>query len=282
MVSMCPNPACTAPLAPHSRNCLACGRDVGAPNVRAAREPAEIDALNLRYKRRLHQAEKDGYEVAFAQFEQKTSSSTAVMCMPPSRLLALATSRDSILSTFTLQVQGEARVAQDNRFDKIRTSVEEAFFPNYSREIRFAALSLSAAGQIAYGSCSVTLKESAISERASVFECPLFEFTKQHNIRVGDDIPPGFRALWDERGKLAVVKVAPALADAKVDYAEVLLPDSGSTLGDCIEVHIFGPLNTYSFERILMRPEKRREDRFIQDSIRKKFAKLKISVDVTI
>lgn len=276
----CSSGECGAPLPLHERFCVACGKDAGAPNVRKANDPAEIAAVELRYSEQLARARDGGYGKAFDKFEQEAAESTAVVCMPSGRLLSLATDPNSLLSTFGLQIEGQSRVPQDNRFDNIRSSVEEAYFPNYSKFIRFAALSLSSVGHAAYGSCSISLKESAIIDRASLFEYPLFEFAEKFAVGLSKPIPFGHRATWGRRGRLAAAKLGSKLAVAGASNAEVLLPAPLDTLADCIEVHIYGPLNRYSFQKVVMLQEKRREDRAIQRAIFESLQRENVDVEL--
>lgn len=263
----CTNKNCGAPLPSHERFCVACGLDIGAPNVRKANESAEVAAVELRYSDELARSRAGGYHEALEQFENAMGGSIAIICMPPSRLLPLATDPNSLLSTFSLQIEGQSRVPEDNRFDQLRSSVEGVYFPNYWKYIRFASLSLSPIGHIAYGSCSVSIKDSSISTRASVFELPLFQFGKKYSIPPGDSVPFGHRATWERRGRLAVAKLGSKLSGGTVSLAEILLPTSADTLGDCIEVHVYGSLSRYSFEKVVMRKEKRTVDQLIQQAI---------------
>src|SRR6185312_14817511 len=107
-----------------------------------------------------------------------------------------------------------------------------AFFPNYSKEIRFAALSLTEVGHAAYGCCSARLKTSAIKTRASLLDAPLFSFAQIHNINLGMPIPEGHRAAWVRRPKLATAKFGDKLPDGNVDFATLLLPEPTDTLAD--------------------------------------------------
>lgn len=269
----CLNRECGAPISAHERICTACGSDAGAPNVRAADEPDEIAAVDLRYSKQRAIASDDGYLQTITRFEQAVSASIAIICMKPTQLLQICSNASSVLSTFSLQVTGQARVPQDNRYDELRASVENAYFPNYAEYIRFGALSLSDTGHVAYGSCSVSLKDSAIISRASVFELPLFKFSQQHKIVLGDKIPPGHRASWGRRARLAVAKLGTKLADDRLDFHTLLLPDSTDTISDCIEVNIYGPLNQFSFEKVVIRSEKRREDKLIQKAVAENLAR---------
>jgi hypothetical protein len=147
----------------------------------------------------------------------------------------------------------------------IRTSVEEMFFPNYSQEIRFGALSLSGQGQAAYGGCSVEFKNSAVAARATAFDSPLFTFVKNHGIGLTKAVPPGYRATWEDRSKLAAAKLGLKAAGVPhSEYADLLLPPSTGLESDCMEVHIHGPLSRNSISMVHMIAAKRREDRALQ------------------
>lgn len=275
----CPNGGCGADIVRSQRHCIACGADIGAPNVRAANDSAEVSALGVRYADELRKAQDVGYEADFLRFVELLAQSKAVVCMPSSRLLTLASDPASLLSTFGLQIEGESRVPLDNRFDNIRASVEEAFFPNYSREIRFAALSLTDSGHAAYGACSVTLKDSSISNRATVFEFPLFKFAEVKSVKLSEAIPAGHRADWLGRSKLAAVKFDRRVEGMGDDQmAEILLPTPTDTVSDCVEVHIYGSLNRYSIAGVVMTPEKRRADILIQKAVVENLTEIGVSV----
>ena len=53
-----------------------------------------------------------------------------------------------------------------------------------------------------------TSKKFAVQTRTSVFEENVFNFVKNHKLAADDPIPAGFRASWQERGKLAVSKTS--------------------------------------------------------------------------
>lgn len=266
----CPNRQCMSSLAPHMRECPACGSDGGFPNVRLATNSDEVVQLELRFSKEQVGANQKGYAEEFSKLFELASEANAIICMPSTRLLDLI-SDSSLLSTFGLQLEGESRVAQDNRFDQIRSSVEEAYFPNFSKQIRFAALSLTDQGHSAYGQCSVSLKPSAISERASVFEMPLFEFAKSQSLNVGCKVPPGHRAPWAARGKLVCAKLGSHCAGlSSKEMAALLMPEPSDTLSDCVEVHIFGSINKFSIHKVVISNSTNRADELIALAVSEK------------
>lgn len=248
----CPNRECTGSLAPHLRECPACGTDGGAPNVRLANKEDEVVQLEMRYSKARVEAADVNAEEHFDMLVTLASESDAVICMPSVRLLDLLR-ETSLLSTFGLQLEGESRIPQDNRFDSFRESVESALFPNFSKHIRFAALTISDVGQTAYGACSVLLKKSAIAGRTSVFEYPLFEFAVKTGQQVGQPIRPGHRASWANRAKLVASKFGAKCAGMGYEeMVDLILPKPTDTLSDCVEVHIFQSINRHSISHVTL------------------------------
>lgn len=282
MTINCSNHLCRAPLAPHLRDCVACGTEAGFPNVRAAESPDEVTALQLRYQNERSLAEKEDYLNQHEQFVLALGHSRAVIGMPISRLQPLIADPHALLSTYALQLEGQSRVPVDNRFDRQRSSVEGAFFPDYYKQIRFAALSLKDVGHVAYGRCSVAIKDSSIQARASVFESPLFAFAEKHKVTLGGDIPAGHRASWSQRARLAAIKFSRRISSAATidEMQSLLLPQSDDTLSDCVEVHVFGSISLHSIEKITFFPETDEEDRLMQQSVILRAKRQGINVDV--
>ncbi|WP_166766385.1 hypothetical protein [Xanthomonas euroxanthea] len=222
-------------------------------------------ALGIRHAKASESALDGGYSQTFESYERAASMSEAVVCMPPGRLMPIACD-EGLLATFMLQIEGQMRIAQDNEFDSVRSSFEEAYFPGYSSEIRFGALSMDGAGHVAYGSCAVSLKNSAIESRASVFEFPLYAFSQGLNL--ARPIPAGHRADWGNRGRLASTKAGVVLSGASPgQYQNILLPPPTTTTSDCVEVHIYGALNVHSIKSVSFYRSVRQADIVIQDVI---------------
>lgn len=247
----CPNRECTGSLAPHIRECPACGIDGGAPNVRLANHQDEIVQLELRFSRARVDADNAGYGQDFERLIALAAESDAVICMHSVRLQDLL-NENSLLSTFGLQIDASSRVPLDNRYDAIRSSVESALFPNFDKHIRFAALTITDVGQSAYGACSVMLKKSAITSRASVFEFPLFDFADGGQ-KLGQPIAVGHRASWENRSKLVGAKLGNKCRGLdNQQMANLLLPVPTDTQSDCVEVHIFQSINKHSIAHVTL------------------------------
>lgn len=183
---------------------------------------------------------------------------------------------------FHKQLAAGARVAEDNKFDRIRTQVESALFPNFHSEIIFGCLSLGGSRLTGYGEYAMVIKDKMIAHRATVFDENPITLSKKLKLSLTDPFPPGYRAVWSERDSLAKAKLHSDInSDTKDDdFPHILLNDRGGTAdSDFIEVHIFGPLNQQSIERVIGPVPKTRDDRLIWQRLQRQLAKAGIEVE---
>lgn len=119
-------------------------------------------------------------------------------------------------------------------FKSRRMRVDEALFGCQGKKVHYAALSLELKGLSAYGECCLHLSEK-IKDCACLLRQNSFKYDSAM-------IPPGHRAVWQERHKLAVAKLAPQIVGQKEEhFASILLIDrKDKHKDDFIEVHIFG------------------------------------------
>jgi len=144
-------------------------------------------------------------------------------------------------------VRAEARLPEDTIIERERLLADDLLFPHYKDAIRFAALSLDGKGVTQYGRCSVVLADASVRRRATAFEKNSVDFCRERGLGFGNSssprhVPAGYRATWDEKGKLAASKLEGAItpATAERDFPEILLDND---LRDFVEVHIYGPLH---------------------------------------
>jgi hypothetical protein len=126
-------------------------------------------------------------------------------------------------------------------------------FSYYKKAIRFAALSLDEHGIEDYGKYFMLLREDMIAHRATVFEANSVKFVKAKVIAMGSiQIPAGYRAVWQERGHLAVAKLAWHLAanTPAEAFPRLLLTGRDDRLDNFIEVHNYGPMTIRSFAKV--------------------------------
>jgi hypothetical protein len=183
---------------------------------------------------------------------------------------------------FQRQLVSGVRVAQDNEFDRVRTQVEAALFPNFHIDMLFAFLALGSATLTGYGAYAMVLKEQMIAQRATVFEENSIDFARRFRLTLDAPIPPGHRATWAQRDILAKAKLHSELTSITLDtdFPGILVRDRGGTgNSDFIEVHIFGTLNRYSIERLIGPAPKTREDRVIWQRLQRQLGLLSIPVE---
>jgi hypothetical protein len=113
-----------------------------------------------------------------------------------------------------------------------------------------------------YGSVFLVLAEFAVRQRVTVFEENSLLFCKKRGLGVDTPVPPGFRAVWDERDLLAAAKLEPLLTEHTLPehFPHLLLSPEKSE--DCafIEVHIHGTIDRHSVARVHLSREPQSED----------------------
>jgi hypothetical protein len=273
---------CGAPVPAEKRECQACGEDNGYPNVRLAQVPAEVDML----AKRLHDAEVSatarGCSDTLERFGVAVLGSKAVIARSLAVVQDLIETDRRTYTSFHKQLAAGARVAEENQLDQVRTQIEAAFFPNFYKEIVFAFLSLGATTLRGYGAYAIVLKTDLIGHRATVFEENLLTFSKKMRLMLHDPIPAGYRAVWSERHTLAKAKLHSELNADSADAAfpSILVKDRGGTAdSDFVEVHIYGPLNRHTIERIIGPRPRTREDRLIWRQLERQLAKISVPVE---
>jgi hypothetical protein len=163
----------------------------------------------------------------------------------------LAASDKELYPTYYGLLEGQIRLPHGNEWDVLRGIADEALFPGYKEEIRFAALSLDGLGLPGYGECSFVLRDAMIAHRASIFEENSALSMKKHAYVP----PPGHRATWGDRAKLCAVKTAGDIgASTGADQFPKLLLEPGATPEEdrFVEVHIWGPMTIRSIERVVV------------------------------
>jgi hypothetical protein len=132
-----------------------------------------------------------------------------------------------------------------------------------------------------WGEYQITFKDTHITHRTTLFDENSILFCKRHRVVAGDPCPVGFRANWEDRGKLALAKLHSKLtADTTPsDYPGILL-SQGTSTGDAdfIEAHIYGELHRSAIERVSGPKPRNKADLAIWRSISRTLAELQITV----
>jgi hypothetical protein len=281
MALKCKN--CGAPVPPEKRDCQACGEDNGTPNVRLAQSEAERKALMRRLKDAETSTRARNCGDVLDRFGDAVLTSYAIIAR------SLAVVQDLIeggrtYTSYHRQLASGARLAGDNEWDRTRTQVDAALFPNFHQDIVFASLSLDGRGMSGYGGHVIVLKAPLIARRASVFEANAYGLAEKLGWLLTKPIPPGHRAPWNERQLLAKAKFHSELSAGTkdADFPSILAFDRGGTgNSDFIEVHIYGPLNKYSVEKVIGPVPRTREDRLIFRRLERKLSEIGATLEKT-
>lgn len=239
--------------------CPHCGRPSLFPNVFAAEQPEEQQALDQRYRTALSDARTRGCEATVAEFERAVADQTkAVIATDVGEVERLAKSDRNLFSTYYELVKAGVRLPSGDKWDVLRGVAEHAMFPGYKDNIRFAALSLDGEGVWNYGECSLTLREDRSAYRASAFEANNVVMTvyQQKNYMADAlDLPQGYRATWSERGRLCVAKSSGKIQVGTVsgEFSRLLVEQGTTTAGDeFVEIHLWGPISIRTVERVVV------------------------------
>jgi hypothetical protein len=276
---------CNQPQPGSAERCPHCGRPGLFPNVDAASENKEREALRNRYTTAVAEARLRGAGERLEEFERIAATAHAVISRSSGEVLRLAESDSELYGTFYQWRESGLRIPKGDKWNIVRVLTDHALFPGYKENIRFATLSLTSQGLVNYGECTLVLKDAMIAHRGSVFEENSVLWMERHEIKVTDahELPPGYRAVWEDRGRLAAAKLGQRIAaDTKPgEFPDLLLRngvDSGTD--DFIEVHVFGPMTIRSFERIWVDGKKAGVSRAKWKALREKLRDFGVTVEV--
>ncbi len=248
---------CGHEVPPSLNSCPHCGRPGRFPNVLAARNPAELAELESRYQIALADTLARKAEAPLNGFIAAVADSQAVICYWLGEAERLASSDNELYASYYGKLRGGSRAAKGEDWDSRRISADGAFFPNYQEEIKFAALTLDGLGLKSYGPCSMLCRTEMIAHRASVTEENTVLLFEKLGVRA-DKLPLGYRATWDERAKICVIKLADKIEPiTKHEEYPAMLAQQGADSANesCVEVHIYGSLTIRSLEKISVRLE---------------------------
>lgn len=189
----------------------------------------------------------------------KVDGSKAVIARRIHDIERLSYSDRECYATYYQQLNAQIRLPDADEWDQFRRSADEALFPGYKEHIRFAALTIDDLGVLNYGEWSIVLRTAMIQRRTSTFEENTLVFVKERRVPIAeaDEAVCGYRAAWDERGKLGVAKLAGAITPAtkEADFAGLLIqqgPPGKPAEDRFVEAHVFGPLTIRSAEKVIL------------------------------
>lgn len=271
---------CGNPVSFHRRTCHVCESDIGFPNVRQAAQ--EEPKLRERYTSAKASAVSRGVKEQLEKFETSVTQSKAVLARSLKQFIGLIESENKLYTSFGKQVRENARLAENNSWDKGRTSVDAAVYPNYSEEIIYSMLSYTNLGLPYYGNCHIVLISEFIEKRSSLFEENPFRFMNRHHVITGTQIPEGYRAVWENRGMLAVAKLNSKITSTttEANYQDILISGDGEE-ADFIEVHIYGAIHAKVFSKITIVGKQTTVDIALLNAHRRKIKECGIEISET-
>jgi hypothetical protein len=248
--------------------CPHCGRPSLFPNVTHAAQPDERSELDRRYRDACASADARGCATVRQAFEREIlDRARPVICIWFNELQRLAFSDSNIMATYYERIDAGVIVPKGDKWATLRETVESATFPGYKRQIHFGALSLDGSGVRNYGNCALQAKDEMILHRTTLFEDNNVVLTALYQsvaMREADNPPKGFRAVWEDRHKLCVAKLAGQLAigQSSIDFQGLLLAQGANTSDDrFVEAHIFGSLTVRSLASVRITRRRNRPTR---------------------
>lgn len=243
---------CGEPYHAYFLECESCGYS-NQPNVALAALEKPKAALEKRYSEALQRAETNGSLEKVKEFEELIKSTAkAVVNLNADILEGIINSRKKYINAYDLRKI--STIAKDADSKSRRGRIDEFLFPDFGKEIIFAALALDGKGIRPYGNCTIILKEQMIAYRSSLLEEDSFQFYEKlelQPIKIERQHLDGYIAPWDDRHKLAVAKLADQITsdDTPTTFAKILLDDEGQ-MSDAkfIEIHILGRFIVASIE----------------------------------
>lgn len=245
---------CGIDVATNERFCPSCGTDLGAPNVRECGSQGERDALLTRYDDAVKATQAAGLDDERQKFEETVDTMSGVVLAMPARLAReLFTDPRGVYANYEQLVGATMRRPATTADDTRRFAVGGLLFGHNLSEIKYGNLAIELEGLPTYGQVVGRLRDVTVEHRVSFLECNSYTFAKRVG-SLGDGIPVGYRAVWDNRAQLATAKLAPELqrGQDKESWKQLLVKSDGKDRSndDFIEAHIFGEINARSFESL--------------------------------
>ena len=254
-------PDCTNEIPQPKTICPHCGQRGIFWNVIKADKDDERAALQVRYDIAKSDALARGADAAVKNFETAVAGSKAVLARSVEDVQQLANSTQQPYATYYQLIEAGLKLPDNDEWNRARELTDTVLFPHFKEQIRFAALSLDGVGLSTFGDCSIELREEMIAHRASVFDENSVLFMERHGVKVSrtPNVPKGFRAIWGERDKLCVAKLARRIdsTTAPNQYSKLLLAQGASPeTHEFVEVHIFGPMTVLTMAKVKVTPPK--------------------------
>lgn len=261
--------------------CPHCGRPSLYPNVTLASRPEERQAVQERYATARSAALSSGLASELATLESAVESAAVVQARWQSEVDRLVASDSQAAATYYQLIDSGVRLPDEDPWNKLRRHADEALHGEARKQIHMAALSPDGRGSTQYGDCFLTLRADFIAHRATVFTSNSAAFFRGVPIETATLAARGHRAVWSERAKVAVAKLASALTPALSTTSVARLiarPGATGAADEFIEVHVFGPMTIRTVESVRIAASPRRTSRALAKALRARLKKFDVDL----
>lgn len=248
----CPHCPGDRTVARHDRHCFDY-HDVGSANVRHARLPDEVAALDQRYGEAVEEAGQRNIDSVRQDFEQRVETDSVPVVNMPVNGAGHFLVGGKLYKNYYEQIRDGDRPRAALKNDQHRLGVDGWVFPGYGEEVRHAVLSLDGHGATGYGPLSFVIANddglyegytSALSRNSYDFYDDSMATHYEASRSGPPTLPQGHRSDWQNRHRLAVAKLAEQLRAETTaqDYAGLLVQASHNRQDEeFIELHICRP-----------------------------------------
>ena len=232
--------------------CPHCGRPSKFPNVEHAQALAA--ALGALYEQEAGKAPANSVQA----LETLARATQAIMTRWRRHVEWMTNSPYEMLPVHLHMLDSGMRSYRyDEEWEAARQVAAQQFHPGYGAKMHFGNLSPDPKAMTSYGDFILVFREDMISHRATVFPMNSAEMVRYTDVTPQSPDTRGVPAVWDERHKVAVVKLAGKLtaADDLPRLQKLLFDPDHQPRPDFIEVHVYGPITLSSFAAVYAKPK---------------------------
>lgn len=237
--------------------CPHCAHPGNYSNVLIASDAVERNTVAKRYETAVRDTERRGCRSEFEEFTNWLCDSRAVVARSYADIDRLAASDSSVQATYYDLIDAGLILPDGSLWERLRKPADEVLFPNYREKIRFGALSGDGIGVINYGHFWMTMRNSFIEHRASLYDQNSVTLvTKNNRIELAPESLRGHRAIWADRSNLAAAELSNMIMPSTRpnEFPAILLKQGATTAEDrFVEVNIWGSITVRTIESITYR-----------------------------
>jgi hypothetical protein len=220
-----------------------------------ATDASEQGALAGSYSIAINRSTKKGTSKQILELEALVDSEVRLItACGLEKAHSLTERADSVFTVFRNMVAAGLRFTGDDRNNTDRIVAEDATFPTCSTQIHYAALALTDDGLENYGTFFLIWDLAHVAHRTTLLIGNCLTTRRSLGVKLSDALPLGSRSTWDDRCKLVVTKLEPAVtpsSDSSAFPSLLLRQGLTSDEDEFIEAHIFGPLSRGSLLRVV-------------------------------